>query len=98
MELDVVYNLWNGHDLQTCEHIVRVFETIEVDPGLPLPIFFIVMELCEGTLHSFLEEGKGGVNIPGKDIFGILIHIADGLRYCHDRGYVHRDLNPRNGM
>jgi serine/threonine protein kinase len=33
-----------------------------------------------------------------RNIWEIMIHISQGLKFLHDHGHAHRDLKPSNGM
>ncbi len=55
----------------------------------------IVMELCDGSLQDFLDQNKGK-QILEKDIVYIFRQICGALEYIHEKGFVHRDLNPGN--
>lgn len=57
---------------------------------------FIVMELIEGMGLNYLIETKSK-QLEGKRA-SILGQIADGLDFIHRRGYLHRDICPRNVM
>jgi serine/threonine protein kinase len=80
-------------------HIVNVFNTFQVGrKGEDPPQLFIQMELCHGTLGGYLKLlHVTNENIRPKYIFSILLQIAEGLRYCHSRNVIHRDLKPTNG-
>jgi len=55
------------------------------------------MDLCDGTLDSMLLDRKvRQSHLSAFEIFTIAIQVLEGLKYCHSRGYTHRDLNPRN--
>jgi hypothetical protein len=76
------------------------------------PFFFIDMELCDLTLHTYIHRPKPPSpsesilyfvkNAPApfkaQQIWNIMRQIADGLKYMHILNMVHRDLKPANGM
>ena len=54
---------------------------------------FLVLEYLEGeTLAERLRRGA----VPGRELLGWAIEIADALDYAHRLGVVHRDLKPEN--
>ena len=57
---------------------------------------YIVMELIEGVGLNFMIETKSP-QLEGNRI-NILTQFADGLEFIHARGYIHRDVCPRNAM
>jgi serine/threonine protein kinase len=81
-------------------HVICVFTTLvwqsnEQNVGK----IGIVMELCEGTLDSLLDEIKGtNSRTKTHQIFSVAVQILEGLVYCHSQNYTHRDVNPRNGV
>lgn len=57
---------------------------------------FLVMELIEGLGLNFLIETNAR-QLQGNR-FNYLCQAAEGLHYIHERGYMHRDICPRNMM
>jgi serine/threonine protein kinase len=57
---------------------------------------YLVMELIEGKGLNYLIETRDR-ELVGQRI-NYLCQIADGLEYCHQQGYLHRDVCPRNVM
>jgi serine/threonine protein kinase len=73
-------------------NIVKTFEygiTTNKEP-------YLVMEFVEGTGLNFLIETKNP-QLDGKRI-EYLSQLAEGLEYLHKKGFLHRDLCPRNIM
>jgi serine/threonine protein kinase len=80
-----------GHDLRH-NNIVQTFEHGITTQGEP----YLVMELIEGMGLNYLIETKSNV-LEGKRS-DIVAQIADALEFLHRRGYMHRDICPRNVM
>jgi serine/threonine protein kinase len=57
---------------------------------------YVLMELIEGVGLNFLVETHSP-NLEGNRI-KILTQVADALDYVHRKGFVHRDICPRNVM
>jgi serine/threonine-protein kinase len=70
-------------------NIVTVF-----DFGKEGELSYIVMEYVEGiNLAKIIDERR---QLPLDTKVSILIQIANGLAYAHERGVIHRDMKPSN--
>ncbi len=81
----------------TNPHIVRIydFDTFNL-PGSDLNLYYIAMELIEGSTLTAVLQAQGRVNfLWGIDI---LRQISRGLEEAHRQGITHRDLKPSNVM
>jgi len=56
----------------------------------------IVMEYVDGG--TLAERLKGRKRFPPAEAVAIVRQVAEALRAAHDRGLIHRDVNPRNIM
>lgn len=71
-------------------NICTIYE-VDTDDGRP----FIAMSFVEGeTLAARLERGPVAPQLALR----IAEQIADSLAAAHERGIIHRDINPRNVM
>ena len=57
---------------------------------------FLVMELLEG--RSLQEVIRDGPPLSLFEKVNVLLQVAEGLRFAHERGVVHRDVKPSNVM
>ncbi|MGL4460525.1 MAG: serine/threonine protein kinase [Planctomycetia bacterium] len=57
---------------------------------------FLVMEFVQGSCLNVLIESKSN-QIRGRAI-ELLIDSGEALAYVHQKGFIHRDVNPRNLM
>src|ERR1700694_5014601 len=58
---------------------------------------FIVMDYFPGqTLTQYLETRPDGEGLPLPDFLPIATKIAEAVHAAHQRGILHRDLNPDN--
>jgi serine/threonine protein kinase len=73
-------------------NIVTTYEHGITTDGEP----YLVMELVEGKGLNYIIETKDRL-LEGKRA-DLLAQIADGLEFLHKRGYLHRDICPRNVM
>jgi len=66
------------------------------DAGEQEGIFYIAMELIEGTtLHELLAEKRV---LPTEEVVQLARQICRGLDYAHSNGIIHRDVKPANIM
>lgn len=64
------------------------------DVGQSGDVHYIAMEYVEGrTVHEIIKEHGP---IPEAAALEIVISVADALKHAHDRGFVHRDVKPKN--
>ncbi len=57
---------------------------------------FIIMEYVEGdTVYERIQQAK---RIPEDEAINILIQSAKALQHAHMKGFVHRDIKPKNLM
>ena len=75
-------------------NLVQVLGTCYPTPHAKLP--WLVMELMDTSLSSFLKEYGASDRIPMHFKFSILVDIAQGLEYLHAHDVVHRDLSSNN--
>jgi eukaryotic-like serine/threonine-protein kinase len=80
-----------GFDLKHA-NIVQTYEHGITTDGEP----FLVMELIEGMGLNYLIETKSA-QLNGKRA-DVVAQIADAVEFLHKRGYMHRDICPRNVM
>lgn len=55
---------------------------------------YLSMEFVDGLTLADLVKQEGAVDIDRA--LQILLQIADGLSYAHERGVIHRDIKPSN--
>jgi CRP-like cAMP-binding protein len=71
------------------EHILRVYDIEE-----RFNTVFIIEELVEGeSLEKMLRRLK---RIPPKLAIRFMVQLCSGLDYAHQKGIIHRDINPSN--
>lgn len=73
------------------EYLVYFIEAWEFDS-----YYYIMTEFCDnGTLLDFLNENSN-YKIDEFRIWKILIEILNGLKFIHEKNYLHLDLKPAN--
>ena len=55
---------------------------------------YLVTEYVDGKSLRQVMDLSGA--FPPEKALPIIIRIAEGMAYCHDRGIIHRDLKPEN--
>ncbi|MCX5655615.1 MAG: serine/threonine-protein kinase [Planctomycetota bacterium] len=73
-------------------NIVQAIDAGEAD-GYP----YFVQEFIDGTTVYDLIKARGGA-LEEERALEIVIHIAEALAHAHSRGFIHRDVKPRNIM
>ena len=66
------------------ENIIRIWSSNI------LPVPYIEMEYAPSSLAAI------PLPLPERQAVGILLSIARGLKYAHEKGIVHRDIKPEN--
>ncbi len=70
-------------------NIVQAF-----DVGRSGDVHYIVMEYVEGRTVHDLVKSRGAMSEA--ESLDVAIRMAEALKHAHDRGFVHRDVKPKN--
>ncbi|KYQ90869.1 hypothetical protein DLAC_07740 [Tieghemostelium lacteum] len=85
-EIDVLIRLTDS----TCKNIVRYIDQEEDDMFV-----YLGLTLCEGSLQDMVDKNQL-VNKTVREILSLIQDMLNGVKFLHDQGIVHNDLNPRN--
>ena len=67
-----------------------------IDVGEAGGYHYFVMEYIDGkTVYDNLVEGARGSE---KEALDVIIQVAQALEHAHERGFIHRDVKPKNIM
>ena len=67
-----------------------------IDVGEAAGYHYFVMEYVEGeSIHDQMARGQ---KFDEKDALDIIIQVARALAHAHERGFIHRDVKPKNIM
>jgi Protein kinase domain/GAF domain len=80
--------------LSQLEHprVVKVLDHFQDDQGL----YYIVMELVEGTDLGDCLKLNGTPGLPVRDAIEYTRQACEALQYVHEQQIVHRDVKPQN--
>jgi len=67
-----------------------------IDVGEAAGYHYFVMEYVEG--HTVYDELADGKVFGEAEAMDIIIQIAEALKHAHARGFIHRDVKPKNIM
>ena len=86
--------------LNELEHpnIVKYLDVIlpEKGPKSRDDSIIIITELLDQDLRTFIEKSKEKPKVSFRDSVSIMLDVAEGLNYLHQKTIVHRDLACKN--
>jgi serine/threonine protein kinase len=68
-----------------------------IDAGEAEDYSYFIQEFIDGTTVYDLLKNRGGP-LPEEQALEIVVHIAEALAHAHSRGFIHRDVKPKNIM
>src|SRR5688572_20408736 len=72
-------------------HIAKVFDAGITDTGRP----YFVMELVKGVpITKYCDEHR----LPPRARLELFVQICRAVQHAHQKGIIHRDLQPSNGL
>lgn len=78
------------------EHIIRMYDFMETVDTDGKPKYHIISEFVEGIALSEYLKKKG--SLSWDEALSITKKILAGLYMLHEKGFVHRDIDPSNVM
>ncbi|KAF3903189.1 hypothetical protein ABW20_dc0100677 [Dactylellina cionopaga] len=73
-------------------NIVRLYNIVHAD-GHKL---YLVFEFLTSDLKKYMETIPKGEPLPKEVVKRFMSQLCDGVRFCHARRILHRDLKPQN--
>lgn len=86
-EIEILDRVTDAH-----KNIITMHQVIDTGKKV-----YLIFDLCEKELLDYILKTTPET-INEREVAEIFFHIADAVKYLHDNGIVHRDLNPSNIM
>jgi len=76
------------------ENLLQMYDFIELSDSYGKTIYYVISEFLEGeTLNESLKQKQ---HFDWKESLRIIKNILAGLYMLHEKGYLHRDIDPSN--
>ena len=80
-----------------CEFIVKLLDVVNTKTKSGKGILYIVFQYLDFDLKAFMVSTKGkGNGLSTKISKEFCFQLLIGIKYCHQKGIMHRDLKPQN--
>ncbi|XP_060084411.1 serine/threonine-protein kinase TBK1-like [Ylistrum balloti] len=75
-------------------NIVKM-QDLEQETGTDNKVIVMELSTC-GSLYSMLDDPKNAYGLEETEFLLVLNHVAQGMKYLHEKDIVHRDVKPGN--
>jgi cyclin-dependent kinase len=83
--------------ISECEFIVKLLDIVNTKTKTGKGILYIVFQYLDYDLKAFMVSTKGkGNGLSNKISKEFCFQLLIGIKYCHKKGIMHRDLKPQN--
>ena len=83
--------------ISECEFIVKLLDIVNTKTKSGKGILYIVFQYLDFDLKAFMVSTKGkGNGLSNKISKEFCFQLLIGIKYCHKKGIMHRDLKPQN--
>lgn len=80
-----------------CEFIVKMLDIVISKTKSGKPLIYIVFQYLDCDLKAFMIKTRGkGKGLGPEQSKNFCFQLLLGLKHCHTRGIMHRDLKPQN--